>query len=93
MLTTRKKWALGSAVLVAVTSGCRRPPDAGLAPPPHRHEACNTADSLAICAQVQKCFQSNVATVVCRELEDDAIQVSKGPTQPADNGAANALNY
>jgi hypothetical protein len=42
---------------------------------------------------VQKCFQSNVSSVVCRELEEDAIQVSRTPTQPADNGAADALKY
>jgi hypothetical protein len=84
---------LGSAVSIAITFGCQRPREAIESPPPYRHEAWNTADSPAICAQVQKCFQSNVAIVVCRELEDDAIQISRTPTQPADNGAANALRY
>jgi hypothetical protein len=84
---------LGSAVSIAIPFGCRRPPEAIESPATHRQEACNTADSPAICAQVQKCFQSNVAIVVCRELEDDAIQISRTPTQPADNGAADALRY
>jgi hypothetical protein len=84
---------LGLAVSIALIIGCRRPPETTEAPPAYRQEACNTADSPAICAEVQKCFQSNVAIVVCRELEDDAIQISRTPTQPADNGAANALRY
>jgi hypothetical protein len=90
-----RNMAMAATVSIAVTCGCRRPPEVIVSPSPavYRHEACKTADSPAICAQVQKCFQSNVSTVVCRELEDDAIQVSKQPTQPTDNGAAHALNY
>ena len=84
---------LGSAVSIVIIFGCRRPPEAIAPPPAYRHEACNAADTPAICAQVRKCFQSNVSSVVCRELEEDAIQVSRTPTQPADNGAADALKY
>ena len=84
---------LGSAVAIVITFGCRRPPRSIAKQPAALQEACNAADSPAICAQVQKCFQSNVSSVVCRELEDDAIQVSRTPTQPADKGAADALKY
>ena len=93
MLTPRDKWVLGPTILLTTILGCRMPPEGTAERPPAQHEACNTGDSPAICVQVQKCFESNVSTVVCRELEDDAIQVSKQPTQPADNGAAHALNY
>jgi hypothetical protein len=90
-----RNMATASAVSIALICGCRKPTEAIVSPSPaaFRHEACNTADSPVICTEVQKCFQSNTSTVVCRMLEDDAIQISKPPTQPADNGAANALKY
>jgi hypothetical protein len=83
------------AVSIALSFGCRRPQEVIVSPSStaFRHEACNTADSPVICREVQKCFQSNTSTVVCRDLEDDAIQISRMPTQPAGNGAANALKY
>ena len=56
-------------------------------------QACDPADSKAICAAVQECFESHPAAA-CRERERIAIQISKpnpllGPT----NGAAEALKY
>jgi hypothetical protein len=90
-----RKMATASAVAIALTCGCRRPTEVIVSPSPavFRHEACNTADSPVICREVQKCFQSNTSTVVCRMLEDDAIQISKTPTLPADHGGAKALSY
>jgi hypothetical protein len=58
-----------------------------------QHEPCNLADSPGICAQVQKCFASGVSPITCREVEHDAIEVSKPPLQAGANGAANALRY
>jgi hypothetical protein len=90
-----RNMATASAVAIALACGCRRPTEVIVSPSPaaSRHEACNTADSPVICREVQKCFQSNTSTVVCRMLEDDAIQISKPPTQPSDNGGAKALSY
>jgi hypothetical protein len=56
-------------------------------------QACDPADSKAICAAVKECFESHPAAA-CRERERIAIQISKpnpllGPT----NGAAEALKY
>ena len=87
------RWILGLAIFLTIIFGCRRPPQSTAKQPAARQEACNAADTSAICAQVQKCFQSHVSSVVCRELEEDAIQVSRTPTQPDDNGAAEALKY
>jgi hypothetical protein len=90
---------LGSVITFAILVlvfilGCTLPPAPSAGKPySERHEACNPADSPAICVQVQKCFQSNVATVVCREAEHDAIEVSTPPFQPGANGAADALRY
>jgi hypothetical protein len=67
---------------LAILSGCQR-----------RHEACNAADSAAVCTEVQKCFASDTSTVVCRELESDANQIAKPSTEPADNGASKALTH
>lgn len=103
MLTQRTKWMLGTGkcsafgmlgatVLIAVTSGCRRDPEVVVVSPASRHEACNPADSPAICREIQKCFQSNTATVVCREVEDDAIKLSK-PTPPPPPSESKALTY
>jgi hypothetical protein len=37
---------------LAILWGCQQP----------RHEACNSADSAALCDQVQKCFASDAST-------------------------------
>ena len=42
---------------LAILCGCQQP----------RHEACNPADSAAICTQVQKCFASDASTEACRQ--------------------------
>ncbi len=41
---------------LAILCGCQQP----------RHEACNSADSAALCTQVQKCFASDASTEACR---------------------------
>ena len=68
------------ALLIAVVPfGCRQ----------LRHEVCNREDSAAICTEVQKCFASDTSTVVCRELEHDAIEISKRkPLNHVDAGKA-----
>jgi uncharacterized protein YgiB involved in biofilm formation len=68
---------------LAILCGCQHP----------RHEACNPADSAAICTQVQKCFASDVSTEACREREKDALSISKPKSAPVDDGASKALTY
>jgi hypothetical protein len=100
MPTMRAKWqflrrnlATASVVLITLAGGCRRLPETIVSPAFYRHEACNTADSPAICAQVQKCFPSHVSTVVCRELEDDAIKLWQSKPGTDNNGLPDALKY
>jgi hypothetical protein len=50
------------------------------------------ADSKALCAAVQKCFESSPAAA-CRDRECTAIQMSKPNPVLKDKGAAKALNY
>jgi hypothetical protein len=57
-----------------------------------RLEACDPADSKAICAAVQECFESS-PSAVCREHERWAIQMSKPNPMLGPNGAAKALTY
>ena len=73
------------ALLIAVVPfGCRQV----------RHEACNPADSAAICTEMQKCFASDTSTVVCREAEHDALQMSKpNPLLKDNGGSGKALTY
>ena len=68
---------------LAIVCGCQQP----------RHEACNSADSAALCTQVQKCFASDASTEACREHEQDAIQVTKPNPRPMDDGASKALMH
>ena len=72
-----------SLLIAVVPCGCQR----------QRHEACNPSDSAAICAGVQECFASDTSTVVCRQKEHDAIEISKPNPLLKDNGASKALNY
>jgi hypothetical protein len=67
------------ACIAAMIFGCR--------------QACDPADSKAICAAVQECFEYHPAAA-CRERERIAIQVSKpNPLLKDDGGAAQALKY
>ena len=68
---------------LAIVCGCQQP----------RREACNPADSAALCTQVQKCFASDASTEACREHEQDALQVAKPNPLPMDDGASKALMY
>jgi hypothetical protein len=79
---------------IAFACGCRRLPEPIMSPSTalYGHEACDTADSPAICAQVQKCFDS-APVAACRDAERTAIQMSKPNPLLQDNGAAKALNY
>jgi hypothetical protein len=72
-----------SLFVLAIPYGCQRP----------RHEACNPADSAAICTQVQKCFASDASTEACREAEQDALSVAKPNTDSRDKGTSKALTY
>jgi hypothetical protein len=56
-------------------------------------QACDPANSKAVCAAVQECFESHPAAA-CRERERIAIQVSKpNPAlKDAYSGGAEALN-
>ena len=79
------------AIWITLACGCRRvgvSPSAAL----YGHQACDTADSAAICAQVQKCFEA-APVDRCREAERNAIQMSKPNPLLQDDGAAKALNY
>ncbi len=55
---------------LAILCGCQRP----------RHEACNSADSAALCTHLEKCFASDASTEACRQHELDALQVAKPNT-------------
>jgi hypothetical protein len=68
---------------LATVCGCQQP----------RHEACNPADSAALCDQVQKCFASDASTEACRQREVDALQVVKPSPGPKDDGASKALMH
>ena len=68
---------------LAILCGCHQP----------RHEACNPADSAALCTQVQKCFASDASTEACRQHELDALQVAKPNPGPKDDGASKALTH
>ena len=68
---------------LAMLCGCQQP----------RHEACNSADSAALCDQVQKCFASDASTEACRQHELDALQVAQPNPWPKDDGASKALTY
>ena len=68
---------------LAMLCGCQQP----------RHEACNSADSAALCDQVQKCFASDASTEACRQREVDALQVAKPNPGPKDDGASKALTH
>jgi hypothetical protein len=72
-----------SLLALALPYGCQQP----------RHEACNPADSAALCTQVQKCFASDASTEACREHEQDALQVAKPNPRPMDDGASKALMH
>jgi hypothetical protein len=99
MPTTRNKWCLcyrniatGFAMSIALVCGCGRLPEAIVSPALYRHEACDPADSPAICVQVQKCFES-APVEACRDAERTAIQISKPNPLLQDDGAAKALTY
>src|SRR5450631_827533 len=65
---------ISTLLALAILCGCRQP----------RQEACNPADSAAICTQVQKCFASDVSTEACREREKDGLGgIVYDPTQAA----------
>jgi hypothetical protein len=83
--------ACACAFLITLACGCKR---AGVSPSTalYGHGGCDTADSHAICAQVQKCFES-APVDACREAERNAIQMSKPNPLLQDDGAAKALNY
>ena len=68
---------------LAILCGCQQP----------RHEACKSADSAALCDQVQKCFASGASTEACRQHELDALQVAKPNPGPKDDGASKALTH
>ena len=68
---------------LAILYGCQQ----------RRHEACNPADSAALCTQMQKCFASDASTEACREREQDALSISKPSSAPVDDGASKALTY
>ena len=62
-------------IVVAALStviGCDRP----------QKEQCASGDSRALCTEVQKCFQSGISTVVCREGEKDAKSVESNKQYP-----------
>jgi hypothetical protein len=82
------------ALSITLFCGCRRLPEAIVSPSTalYGHEACDAADSAAICAQVQNCFESSPVEA-CRDAERTAIQMSKPNPLLQDNGAAKALNY
>jgi hypothetical protein len=79
--------ACACAVWITLPCGCRRVSTAL-----YGHGGCDTADSPAVCAQVQKCFES-APVDTCREAEHNAIQMSKPNPLLQDDGAAKALNY
>jgi hypothetical protein len=69
------------ACIAAMISGCR--------------QACDPADSKAVCAAVQECFESHPAAA-CRAREKDAVNYErnfKKNIAPAYDGTAKALNY
>ncbi len=70
-------------LIFVIPYGCQQP----------RQEACNPADSAALCTQVQKCFASDASTEACREHEQDALQVAKPNPLPMDDGASKALMH
>jgi hypothetical protein len=72
-----------SLLTLALPYGCQQ----------KRHEACNPADSAAICSQMQKCFASDASTEACREREKDALSISRPKPGPVDDGASKALTY
>ena len=74
---------ISTLLALAIVCGCQQP----------RHEACNSADSAALCDQVQKCFASDASTEACRQHELDALQVAKPSAGPKDDGASKALTY
>jgi hypothetical protein len=86
--------ACACAIWITLACGCRRVPEAVVSPSTtlFGHQGCDTADSPAICAQVQKCFES-APVDACREAEHTAIQMSKPNPLLQDDGAAKALNY
>ena len=47
-------------------SGCRK------------QEACDAADSRAVCEQFQQCLRSDTSTEVCRTAEKDANKLDQG---------------
>jgi hypothetical protein len=60
-----------------------------------RLEACDPADSKAVCAQALKCLESHPASV-CREYEKDAADYKRNfekSIAPAYNGLDKALTY
>ena len=75
------------AISITLPCGCRRVSTAL-----YGHEGCDTADSPAICAQAQKCFEAAPVDRCC-EAERNAIQMSKPNPLLQDDGAAKALNY
>jgi hypothetical protein len=81
------RMACACAIWITLACGCRR-----ASTTLYGHEGCDTADSPAICAQVQKCFES-APLDACREAEHNAIQMSKPNPLLQDDGAAKALNY
>jgi uncharacterized protein YgiB involved in biofilm formation len=68
---------------LAILCGCQQ----------QRHEACNPADSAALCTQVQNCFASDASTEACRAHELDALQVAKPNPAPKDDGASKTLMH
>jgi hypothetical protein len=82
------------AMSITVFCGCRRLPEAIASPSTllYGHEACDPADSKALCIAVQECFKSR-PSAVCRDAERIAIQISKPDPSLYNNGAAKALTY
>jgi hypothetical protein len=77
--------AVAIACIAAIAIACWQPW-------PQVTHVCDPADSKALCAQVQKCFESTSAAT-CREAERTAIQLSQPNPMLMNNGAAKALTY